>query len=239
MRFAQRDLRTPAERRSVDKARASPAATARSARRRRGDANDSRRATLPPTPTDEAREARARITRELEREGSHGGVRVRAVAVSLATLADLRGDQLCGGGDCIAGVRVACDERACAALFAMEAADAHQLLGAAPIEAPKLDAFTSLGAALARACARGLGCAADAQTSHATLEEDSLIAILLRTHAPSSTSLALVELALDLDGGAASSASWRAQVYVLADRKRGRTPREGDAHEAGESERAE
>lgn len=159
--------------------------------------------------------------------------------LAFGSLATLNGSEVCGRGDRVAGVATRYAGRARAiALFAMEPEEALVLLrrhfaeagggaGAGPLGAYEALGRESGTAVVAALLGDGSGAGPDAggggraatlrQEGDATLEEDSVIASLLATHAPSDTALAM--LRLELHGARAGEAPLRAHVYVLVEGK--------------------
>ncbi|MCA9512059.1 MAG: hypothetical protein KC560_15210 [Myxococcales bacterium] len=143
------------------------------------------------------------------------------MAVGIAPLGATPVEELCGRGECVAGVLTPrAGSPGCSALFAMEPEDAFALLCVAPVDASApLEAYVALGAAFGRAVAEALGASPPDAPCLATLEEDAAIAILLRTHAPSDTPLASVELALAVADRVEQLGEWRAHLHCLVDAK--------------------
>jgi hypothetical protein len=144
-------------------------------------------------------------------------VRVEPVRVRIRTLSTLSGADLCGGGDLVAGVLARFTGRfPQVALFAMEAEEAYALLrdqmpGVAPLES-----YTALGHSLLGVTACAIDPLGVTQEGSATLQEDSVISTLLRTHAPSDTAVVCVDVVLR---GDPADALRPAYLYVLAEPK--------------------
>jgi len=158
--------------------------------------------------------------------------------LSLGPLSKVTGPEVCGGGDRVAGVLGRFHGVLPAiGLYAMEPEEALALLRAAFADCEPLAAYVALGGAVLEAAAAGLSACCGSpspagagkpggQPGHevrrevrreggCTLEEDSVIGTLLRTHAPSDTTV--VALGLDVEAG---EARMRADVYLLVEPKR-------------------
>lgn len=134
-----------------------------------------------------------------------------APGVQVGKLSTLSGAQVCGGGERIAGVLVSFADRfPRVGVFAMEPEAAFELVrgGGDPVSA-----YTAIGCKLVRAAAAVFDPLCATQGGRATLREDSLVDILLSTHAPSDTGLVSLQIGLSCSGGEAFQA---AHVYLLA-----------------------
>lgn len=135
----------------------------------------------------------------------------------LGTLGRVSGADICGRGDRIAGVLARFSGRLeQVGLFAMETEDAFAMLrGGAAADDP-LDAYTQLGCEIVRAVTAAIDPAGGQQQGDASLQEDSAIRALLRTHAPSDTVVVSVSLSLP---GNRDEEFLAAHVYVLTEPK--------------------
>ena len=149
--------------------------------------------------------------------GDPNAIRASVHAVRVATLGTLSGAELCGGGDGVAGelarLRGRFDQ---VGLFAMVPDVALSLLRACSDLREPLDAYVEIGQQLVTVVGSALDPLGVAQEGPATLCEDSVIASLLRTHAPSDTAVVAVSLAVSR---AFESAPRPASLYLLADPK--------------------
>jgi hypothetical protein len=174
---------------------------------------------LPPHPSQEdlLRESFARVLDDLPTLPGASGVRVGASRVRIAALSELSGTDVCGGGELVAGVLVRHAGRFDqVGLFAMEPEEAYELVQDGLGSVDPLGAFSALGRELVGAAALAIDPHGVTQEGDATLQEDSVIGMLLRTHAASDAVVVSLELTLCW---AESEASRLAHVYVLADSK--------------------
>lgn len=155
-----------------------------------------------------------------------GPVRLRFIGIEYGSLGSLSGPDVCGGGERIAGVLAQCLREAesgvaflptCMGLFAMESEDAFALFREVAAGAELLAAYTALGSEVICQAARAFaGGGVGTQRATASLEEDSVISILLGTHAPSDT--VVVTLRLDI-ASSCGEISMPGFVYLLAEPK--------------------
>ena len=145
------------------------------------------------------------------------GTQAIARDVRVGTLASLTASEVVGGGDGVAGVLVrlsgSFDQ---VGLLAMEPEDAFELVRCEAGNRDPLAAYTALGGLLVGRLATAVDALGVAQEGEPTLQEDSVIGTLLRTHAPSDTVVVSVSLSVSWAGSEASRA---ASVYLLADPK--------------------
>jgi len=187
---------------------------------------------------------RERLESGLSSTTPFSAARLRLRDLAFSSLATLTGPETCGGGELVAGVssRFAGALRA-TALFAMEPEDALESLRAGVPEAEPLGAYTALGRSVSECVVSALAAGAEAgdapgdtpaagirQEGDASLQEDSVIATLLATHAPSDTVIVLVGVDLLVAARSPSAPSepsdakafeeaTRAYVYILVEPK--------------------
>jgi hypothetical protein len=148
---------------------------------------------------------------------AEAGLRVEPVCVQIRTLATLSGVDLCGGGELVAGVLARFAGRfPQVGLFAMEAEEAYAVLRDGMPGADPLGSYTALGRDLLGAAASAIDPLGVMQEGSATLQEDSVIGTLLRTHAPSDTAVVCIDL---LAHGHEADTARRGYIYVLAEPK--------------------
>jgi hypothetical protein len=154
------------------------------------------------------------------------------VGIEYGSLGSMAAPDVCGGGERIAGVLAQCipdsdslnssDSHACVfpsriGLFAMESEDAFALFQQVSEGADLLATYTELGSELVAQAARALaGGAVGTQSGTASLEENSVISILVGTHAPSDTVIVTLRLELSSRRGEASTPGF---VYLLVEPK--------------------
>jgi hypothetical protein len=145
------------------------------------------------------------------------GLHAQVAGVHLGTLATLPSAQVCGGGERIAGILVRFSGRlGQVGLFAMEPEEAFELVRHDPGTGDPLSWYTAVGRELLRTVALSIDLHGVTQEGDASLREDSVIGVLLETHAPSDTAVVSVQLNLSCVGIESTRA---AHVYLLADPK--------------------
>jgi hypothetical protein len=144
------------------------------------------------------------------------GMEARLAASGVCTLCEIEPDAVAGRGELVAGVAMRFDGGLWGtALLAMEPEDALRWMRSLAVPAPLAAYVSHARGILARALdALARDCGIRIEGGDAALEEDSVVGILLATHAPSDTAVLWARLEAELDGSPAPI-----HLYALTDAK--------------------